>query len=73
MPINELPDGAMVRAGEQNYLIVDARPLLWSFDGYYEASLPLADPRLITPPSTMRALQAGYRVKLHESVTIGSC
>ncbi len=56
----------MVRAGEQNYLIVGARPLLWSFDGYYEASLPLADPRLITPPSTMRALQAGYRVKLHE-------
>jgi hypothetical protein len=73
MPINELPDGAMVRAGEQNYLIVGARPLLWSFDGYYEASLPLADPRLIKPPSTMRALQAGYRVKLHESVTIGSC
>ena len=72
MPINELPDGAMVRAGERNYLIKDARPLLWSFDGYCEASLPLADPRLITPPSTMRALQAGYRVALHESATSGS-
>jgi hypothetical protein len=72
MPLNELPDGAMVRAGEQNYLIVGARPLLWRFDGYCEASLPLAGPRLITPPSTMRALQAGYRVKLHESVTIQS-
>ena len=72
MPINELPDGAMVRAGERNYLIKGARPLLWSFDGYCEASLPLADPRLITPPSTMRALQAGYRVALHESATSGS-
>lgn len=73
MPINKLPDGAMVRAGERNYLIKGARPLLWSFDGYGEASLPLADPRLITPPSTMRALQAGYRVALHESATSGSC
>jgi hypothetical protein len=72
MPINELPDGTMVRAGERNYLIKDARPLLWSFDGYCEASLPLADPWLITPPSTMRALQAGYRVALHESATSGS-
>jgi hypothetical protein len=30
--------------------------------------LPLAEARLITPPSTMRALQAGYRATLHESV-----
>jgi hypothetical protein len=71
MPINELPDGAMLRAGERNYLIADARPLLWSFDGYCETSLPLAGVRLITPPSTVRALQAGYRVALHESATSG--
>ena len=69
MSIKELPDGAMVQAGERNYLITGARPLLWTFDGYCEASLPLAGVRLITPPSTVRALQAGYRVTLHESAT----
>jgi hypothetical protein len=68
IPLNELPDGAMVQAGGESYLIADARPLLWTFDGYREVSLPLADARLITPPSTMRALQAGYRATLHESV-----
>ncbi len=67
MSLNELPDGAMVQAGGESYLIEGARPLRWTFDGYREASLPLADARLITPPSTMCALQAGYRATLHES------
>lgn len=67
MPLNELPDGAMVRVGERSYLIADARPLLWTFGGYCEASLPLADVRLITPPSTVRALHAGYHAVLHGS------
>lgn len=67
IPLNKLPDGAMVQAGGESYLIADARPLLWTFDGYREAGLPLADARLITPPSTVRALQAGYRATLHES------
>jgi hypothetical protein len=67
MSLNELPDGAMVQAGGESYLIAGARPLLWTFDGYCAVSLALADPRLITPPSTVRALQAGYRIVLHAS------
>ena len=68
MPLDELPHGAMVQTGGENYLIAGGRPLLWTFDGYREASLPLADARLITPPSTVRALQAGYCATLHESM-----
>ncbi|WP_438274963.1 hypothetical protein [Nitrobacter sp.] len=68
IPLNGLPDGAMVQAGGESYLIAGKRPWLWTFDGYREASLPLADARLITPPSTVRALQAGYRATLHDSV-----
>ncbi|GAB1715704.1 MAG: hypothetical protein NTAFB05_07460 [Nitrobacter sp.] len=67
MPLDELPDGAMVRAGGESYLIAGARPLLWAFDGYREVSLPLSAAWLITPPSTVRALQAGYRTLLHAS------
>lgn len=69
MPLEKLPDGAMVQAGGASYLIVGAQPLLWTFDGYRETSLALADVRLITPPSTVRALQAGYRTVLHGSAT----
>jgi hypothetical protein len=69
MPFNELPDGAMVQASGEDYLIAGARPLLWTFDGYRKASLQLANARLITPPSTVRALQAGYRAVLHGSAT----
>jgi hypothetical protein len=58
-----------VQAGGDTYLIAGARPMLWTFDGYREASLRPAGARLITPPSTVRALQAGYRAVLHGSAT----
>ena len=38
MPIEALPDGAMVQAGGESYLIVRGRALLWSWDGYREVS-----------------------------------
>jgi hypothetical protein len=68
MPLNELPDGTMVQAGGASYLIAGGRHFLWTFDGYRESGSRLADARLITPPSTVRALQAGYRATLHERV-----
>jgi hypothetical protein len=67
VPLNELPDGAMVQAGDDSFMIAGGRPLRWTFDGYFEASAPLADARLITPPSIVRALMAGYRPVLHGS------
>jgi hypothetical protein len=66
--IEALPDGAMVQHGAESYLIVQGRPLKWSFDGYSEAPHPVANAMLLTPPSTLRALGAGYRPVLHGSV-----
>ncbi|ABD07908.1 conserved hypothetical protein [Rhodopseudomonas palustris HaA2] len=72
--IEALPDGAMVaalapdadgsRPGHDRadcYLIGRGEMLQWSFDGYRAVETPPRRPQLITPPSTLRALQAGYR------------
>jgi hypothetical protein len=67
MPVEKLPDGAMVQAGGENYLIARGRALLWSFDGYREPINPMRDAMLLTPPSALRALSAGYRPVLHPS------
>ncbi len=66
-PLDRLPDGAMVRANGASFLMCGGRALRWSFDGYSEAGDRLEAPRLITPPSTLRALAAGYRPVLHAS------
>jgi hypothetical protein len=65
MPVKELPDGAMVQVGEESFLIVQGRALQWSMAGYRKADGALDDAMLLTPPSTLRALRAGYRVVLH--------
>jgi hypothetical protein len=63
----DLPDGAMVQARSSAagpaacYLITKGRALAWSFDGYRSADATPRDAMLLTPPSTLRALQAGYR------------
>ena len=67
MPLEQLPDGAMIQAGTECYLIARGRALLWSPAGYREARNALTDAMLLTPPSTLRALGAGYRPVLHES------
>ena len=69
MPLERLPDGAMVQAGGDSYLIAAGRALRWSFDGYSASGLPEGEVRLLTPPSTVRALVAGYRATLHPSAT----
>jgi hypothetical protein len=67
MPLEELPAGAMVQEGNESYLIVQGRALKWSPAGYREAQNTLRGAMLLTPPSTLRALSAGYRPVLHES------
>ena len=67
MPVAELPDGAMVQTGAESYLIVRGRALHWSMAGYRKASAAIDDARLLTPPSTLRAISAGYRPVLHVS------
>jgi len=68
-PIGRLPDGAMVQEGNESYLIVQGRALSWSPAGYRETENAIKDAMLLTPPSTLRALSAGYKPVLHPSAT----
>ena len=64
-PIGELPDGTMITAVGEAYTIVQGRAFRWSEQGYQaERQIPHAD-GLLTPPSTFRAMRAGYRPALH--------
>ena len=65
MRLEKLPDGAMLQSGAESYLIAEGRALQWSFAGYRTAPGSLPDAMLLTPPSTLRALSAGYRPLLH--------
>jgi hypothetical protein len=67
MPPEQLPDGAMVQEGAESFLIARGRALLWSPGGYRKAKHALEAAMLLTPPSTLRALAAGYRSVLHQS------
>jgi hypothetical protein len=69
MPLQELPDGAMLQDENESYLIVQGRALQWSPAGYLKAQTALQGVMLLTPPSTLRALSAGYRPVLHPSAT----
>ena len=66
-PIGQLPDGAMVQAEGDSYLIAQGRALKWSPAGYRNIESGLQGAMLLTPPSTLRALSAGYRAVLHPS------
>ena len=67
MPLEELPNGAMLQEGNESYLVVRGQALSWSPAGYCEAQTAHQDAMLLTPPSTLRALSAGYRPVLHPS------
>jgi hypothetical protein len=68
--IADLPDGAMIAARDQAFVMVAGRPLLWMAGGYRPASAPLRADGLITPPATLTALRAGYRAILHPSAMV---
>ncbi len=67
MPLERLPDGAMVQAEGESFLIAQGRLLTWSPAGYRKSQHALENAMLLTPPSTLRALSAGYRPVLHPS------
>jgi hypothetical protein len=67
LPPAELPDGTMVQLGSESYLIARGRVLQWSPGGYRKVEGTIKNAMLLTPPSTVRALGAGYRPVLHPS------
>jgi hypothetical protein len=70
MKIEKLPDGTMVQDGDDSFLIARSRAYLWSPAGYVQADRNPDHAMLLTPPSTVRALLAGYRPVLHPSAQV---
>jgi hypothetical protein len=66
--LDALPDGAMVAAGEDAFVMAGHRPFRWTPAGYCAVPMPVAAVHLLTPPSTLRALVAGYRPVLHPEI-----
>lgn len=69
VPVSALPDGTMIAASSESYLIALGRVLRWSFTGYRAVDIELVDAQVLTPPSTVRALRAGYQPTLHPSAS----
>ncbi len=68
-----LPDGAMIEWGGRAFVVLGEAILPWSFDGY---GVPQARPRaglarVLTPPSIVRALAAGYSPRWAEAGRAG--
>lgn len=62
----ELPDGAMVALGGGAWLKRGHHLLAWDFEGYGARREPPREPlEVLTPPSTLTALRAGYVCGLH--------
>jgi hypothetical protein len=71
MPVDGLPPGTFITlepgSQAQPYLVLGDRLYPWTFAGY---GGPVERPQgievtLLTPMSTVRALRAGYRPKIH--------
>lgn len=69
--LEDVPDGGMVEVAGEPHLVQAGQLWLWSFDGYRAANLPgeAKRGRLITPPSILAVLRAGYCPMLHPSVS----
>lgn len=70
--LDDLPDGVIVSVAteaEQAYLVWGGRLLAWSPGGYGERRRrPKAKQvRVLTPPSTVKAIRAGYVPEVHPS------
>lgn len=72
-PLSQLPDGVMIRAGGTTGLLLGRQLRPWSFAGYRApagAGLP-AVVDVLTPPSAVAVIAAGYQPMLHPSAAAG--
>jgi hypothetical protein len=68
MPLENLPDGAFVAREEAAYAVRGAHLLRWSDTGYAETiARPRGRASVLTPPSIVAVLRAGYRPQWHPS------
>jgi hypothetical protein len=67
-PAHELPDGAMFALGDAAFGLRGGAALPWTPRGYGRATpLPRGDVRVLTPPTTLTALRAGYAPLWHST------
>jgi hypothetical protein len=87
-PLAELPDGVMIRAPAGSGLLLAGQVRPWSFRGYgaplpasagipADAGIPAgggipAGAEVLTPPSIVAAITAGYRPQVHPSALAGA-
>lgn len=66
--LRKLPEGAMFSNGATCFTRRHGRYLQWSFAGYISTAIPEVDSfLLLTPPTTVAVLRAGYRPDWHPS------
>ncbi len=70
MPVRELPNGVMITTADKSYLMADGEAWLWSFAGYSRFPAAPEGVKLLTPPSIVNALRAGYRPDIDISASI---
>ena len=68
-PFQSLPDGTYVALEGQAWLVRGDRLLAWSADGYIQraARPPAGSVTVLTPPSIVAVLRAGYQAEVHPS------
>ena len=69
--VDQLPTGSFVTLDDGDaYLVYQNQLLRWRPFGYETVATPLSTQlaKLLTPPSVVRTLAAGYEVDVHESV-----
>ncbi|MGF6177081.1 hypothetical protein [Ensifer sp. 4252] len=66
--LDELPDGTMVVASGSAFTIVSGRCFPWTEAGYRAPETDVIAEGVLTPPSTVNALRAGYRPVLHPDI-----
>jgi hypothetical protein len=73
VPAGALPDGVMIRVGGVMGLLIGGQLRPWSFQGYAAAAGPggPGPVELLTPPSIVAAITAGYRPLVHPTALAG--
>jgi len=67
-PLAELPDGVVIAIGKEAYTLRAGLAYRWTDDGYAAPQQPASADWLVTPPSTVMVLRAGYQPVFHPSI-----
>ena len=66
-PAAGLPDGVLIRVGGRAALLLAGQLRPWSLGGYGAPAAPPTVAEVLTPPSIVAAIAAGYRPLIHPS------